>query len=549
MRAIRYAKSPQNKRRNEQLVVWKNASAKTGDTSNHFLDEDGNTHVVISRRNSPNNPRDSSTRSSTGSSGRKPDRKRRNITIHRSDGRKYNMFSSNGSFVQKPVQAMPRSAKSTPRAMPRRYTNNPWEQVLDEDGNVLRFNRVSREIPPKDSEMPSLMQKSMDHQELLILKDELARAEEESLRNKSLLDHAYKTHRSQIASFKTEIRDLRLQLAAHDAKKDDHLPKINAMKDEHERALAEAAQKTRELREHMLEKHKSLEREHEAKNARLKEEYDLRMVALTDELNEKHTATRNARQKALRKKHFAELTKLKNQHATQLEQARESKVKHGLAMQEIATLKKAVHSHQQIALKESKHRKQLGVQLSKMKGQLLSIASVSAQTKYIKNSTHPRWKEILRLPLHIKSDGNMSKGVVLVLNGLEADNVPKMDDYGESNSDPFVRIKLVPGIKSGHVVRVQLWDKDFNSESQLIADGTLQVPSLSAKKAGSLSMSLKCVETCAEKSVPFRCKYKWAMAASTSSEPKSCVQNKTPKRKSPIRKKALKKEEKTNLDR
>lgn len=546
MRAVRYAKSPENKRRNEQLVVWKSASAKTGDTSNHFLDKDGNTHVVITRRNSPNNPRDSSMRTSTGSSGRKPDRKRRNITIHRSDGRKYNMFSNNGSFVQKPVQAMPRSAKSTPRAMPRRQINNPWEQVLDEDGNVLRFNRVSREIPPVNSEMPSLMQKAMDHQEVAMLQDELARAEEESLRNKSLLDHAYKTHRSQLASFKSEIRDLRLQVAAADAKKNDHLPKIRAMKDEHERALAEAAQKTRELKEQMHGNYKNIEKENEAKHARLKEEYDLRMVALTEELNEKHTTTRNARQKALRKKHFAELTKLKNNHQTQLEQARVSKVKHGLAIQEIATLKKAVHTHQQIALKESKHRKQLGVQLSKMKGQLLSIASVSAQTKYIKNSTHPRWKEILRLPLHIKSDGNMSKGVVLVLNGLEADNVPKMDDYGESNADPFVRIKLVPGIKSGHVVRVQLWDKDFNSESQLIADGTLQVPSLSAKKAGPLSMSLKCIETLAQKSVPFRCNYKWTMAASASSEPKSCVQNKR-KSKSPVRRKLLKKETKTSL--
>merc|ERR1719460_695179 len=114
----------------------------------------------------------------------------------------------------------------------------------------------------------------MDHQELLILKDELARAEEESLRNKSLLDHAYKTHRSQLATFKSENRNPRLQLTAHEATKNDHLPKINALKVEHERALAEASQKTRELREQMQENYKRMEKENNVKCARLREEYD-----------------------------------------------------------------------------------------------------------------------------------------------------------------------------------------------------------------------------------------------------------------------------------
>merc|ERR1719181_2599073 len=130
--------------------------------------------------------------------------------MHASDGREYNMYTNNGTLFQE-MQSSPAHAKSTPTE-----TGSTWEQILDEDGNIFRFNRASREISgdtPSHSQLPTLMRDRFDetNQEVLNLKEELAIAEEESLRNKSLLDNAYETHESETSALNTEIGELRRQ--------------------------------------------------------------------------------------------------------------------------------------------------------------------------------------------------------------------------------------------------------------------------------------------------------------------------------------------------
>lgn len=180
---------------------------------------------------------------------------------------------------------------------------------------------------------------------------------------------------------------------------------------------------------------------------------------------------------------------------------------HAAALKETARPTQVAKETQKRFRAESEVRQRLDTTLSQLKNRL-QLASSTDQTDFIQNNENPRWKETLELPVLIPSDGVQGNVNVIILSDLQADDVPDMDTSHRSTSDPYLKAKLVMGIDNTHVLELELWDKNWKKDDEMIAKTQFKTPSYYTKKKGNFVQSLKCV-TMATRTVAFRCNYEW----------------------------------------
>lgn len=375
--------------------------------------------------------------------------------------------------------------------------------------------------------------------------DEIFNMRTEMYRLKTKLTEIRGEHEGATAGLRKELARLKGKRGTQNdeelaAMRTEHNNALEAMQTEHSNALALAKQRTRDLRNSMHSERKRmqasheeeisnlrkrLESRHEVAIATLKAEHERVVEMLTEgneqamkelklSLTEKHAASLHEHKIKWEASRNKELSEIRKQHTkklqeTEAEAEKKFAVPHAEALKENARLLAMAEDTQKKFRAEADVRKRLDNTLSQLQKRL-HLASSMDQTDFLQNNLNPKWKEELELPVLIPSDGIEGNVHVLVLSQLQADDLPDMDASHRSTSDPYAKCKLIMGVDNSHELEIQIWDKNWKKDDQLMAQSHFKVPSYYTNKKGNFIKALQPMcESIEQPSVSFKCQYEW----------------------------------------